>query len=49
MRIEPYLLDDRVIIPDSINNMSKEQIEREIARQYAAYCRKRLPYERRVG
>lgn len=32
MRIEPYLLDDRVIIPDSINNMSKEQIEREIAR-----------------
>ncbi len=31
MRIEPYLLDDRVIIPDSINNMSKEKIECEIA------------------
>lgn len=32
MRIEPYVLDDRVIIPDNIKKMSKEQIQQEIAR-----------------
>lgn len=30
--IEPYILDDRVIIPEYIQKMSKEELKREIAR-----------------
>lgn len=29
---EPYFLDDRVIIPDDVKKMSREQLEQEIAR-----------------
>lgn len=29
---EPYFLDDRVIIPEYIKNMSREELEQEIAR-----------------
>lgn len=29
---EPYFLDDRVIIPDDVKKMSKEQLKQEIAR-----------------
>lgn len=30
--IEPYLLDDRVIIPEDIQKMSKEELKTEIAK-----------------
>lgn len=29
---EPYFLDDRVVIPDYIKKMSKEELEQEIER-----------------
>ena len=29
---EPYILDDRVIIPEYIKKMSKEELDAEIAR-----------------
>jgi hypothetical protein len=29
-KLEPYFLDDRVIIPDDIKAMSKEQLRKEI-------------------
>jgi hypothetical protein len=31
-KIEPYFLDDRVIIPKSIREMPKQELEKEIER-----------------
>lgn len=31
-KIEPYFLDDRVIIPDDVKNMSIEELDAEIER-----------------
>ena len=40
MKIEPYVLDDRVIIPDYIKKMTREELEAEIKRLEAEviYC-----------
>jgi len=41
-KIEPYFLDDRVIIPDYIKKMSKEELDKEIARLEAEAKAERL-------
>lgn len=41
MKIEPYVLDDRVIIPDYIKKMTIEELEAEIKRLEAEVIEKK--------
>ena len=41
MKIEPYVLDDRVIIPDYIKKMTREELEAEIKRLEAEVIEKK--------
>lgn len=41
MKIEPYVLDDRVIIPDYIKKMTREELEAEIKRLEAKVIEKK--------
>lgn len=40
-KTEPYILDDRFIIPEEIKNMTDEELNREIARLEAEGRRER--------
>ena len=41
MKIEPYVVDDRVIIPDYIKKMTREELEAEIKRLEAKVIEKK--------
>lgn len=41
MKIEPYVLDDMVIIPDYIKKMTREELEAEIKRLEAEVIEKK--------
>ncbi len=41
MKIEPYVVDDRVIIPDYIKKMTREELDAEIKRLEAEVIKKK--------
>ena len=48
MKKDPYLINDRLDIPNDINSMSKEELDKEIARLEAENAAKKLSREKKA-